>query len=169
MFRTKSSDGKVHQNSGVRAPVDYDSNAARANPEKKEYYYGVLQEIWVLDYHTTSYTVFKCDWVHNTRGVTKDKLGYTMVNLKILGDKHDPFILASHAEQVFYVKDQESKNKSIVFPTPPKNYKDIYEAEEYSTLVYSETQNVLPSYTDDEMSMESANDYLRPEAKKKRR
>ncbi|GJW42229.1 retrovirus-related pol polyprotein from transposon TNT 1-94 [Tanacetum coccineum] len=51
--------------------------------------------------------LFKCDWVnHEVGGVKHDpNLGYRLVDLNSLGHKDDPFILASQARQVFYVKD----------------------------------------------------------------
>ena len=50
--------------------------------------------------------VFKCDWVDNKSGVKVDELGFTLVDLQKIGHKSDPFILASQAQQVFYVEDQ---------------------------------------------------------------
>ncbi|GKA04526.1 putative ribonuclease H-like domain-containing protein [Tanacetum coccineum] len=118
-FRTKCHDGKVYQNS----------------------------EIWVLDYHFRQIPLFKCDWVnHRVGGVKRDTLGYTLVDLNNLGHKVDPFILASQARQVFYVKDQIDKKLSIVFKTPPNNYKDTYDEvdEEFSTVIHQCNVNILP-------------------------
>ena len=56
-----------------------------------------------------------------------DKLGYTLVELKRLVHKGDPFILASQAQQVFYVTDLLDQKISILFKIPPKNYRDKYE------------------------------------------
>ncbi|GKA37926.1 hypothetical protein Tco_0724491, partial [Tanacetum coccineum] len=71
-------------------------------------------------------------------GVKCDNLGYTLVDLNNLGYKVDPFILASQAQQMFYVKGQIDKNLSIAFKTPPKNYKDTYDKvnEEFSTVIH---------------------------------
>ncbi|GKA83440.1 putative transposase-associated domain-containing protein [Tanacetum coccineum] len=115
-FRTKSNDGKVYQ----------------------EY----------VDYRFRQIPLFKCDWVnHKAGGVKHDKyLGYTLVDLNSLGHKGDPFILASQARQVFYVKDQLDKRLSIVFNTPSKNYKDTYDKvdEEFSTVIHEHNHNILP-------------------------
>ncbi|GJR13876.1 hypothetical protein Tco_0796528 [Tanacetum coccineum] len=82
----------------------------------------------VLDYRFRQIPLFKCDWVnHRAGGVKRDNLRYTLVNLNNLGHKVDPFILASQARQVFYVKDQIDKKLSIVFKIHPKNYKDTYD------------------------------------------
>nr|GEW49523.1 hypothetical protein [Tanacetum cinerariifolium] len=66
---------------------------------RKAFYYGVLQEIWVLDYRFRQIPLFKCDWVnHKAGGVKHDpNLGYTLVDLNSLGYKDDPFILALQA------------------------------------------------------------------------
>lgn len=55
-------------------------------------YYGVIQEIWELDYHIFPMTVFKCDWVENNNGVKIDKNGMTLVDLSRKGYKSDSFI-----------------------------------------------------------------------------
>nr|GEW20414.1 hypothetical protein [Tanacetum cinerariifolium] len=65
---------------------------------RQAFYYGVLQEIWVLDYRFRKIPIFKCDWVnHGAGGVKRDNLGYTLVDLSNLDHKVDPFILASQA------------------------------------------------------------------------
>ncbi|GJV26242.1 putative transposase-associated domain-containing protein [Tanacetum coccineum] len=114
---------------------------------RQAYYYGVLQEIRVLDYRFRQIPLFKCGWVnHKSGGVKRDKLGYTLVDLNNLGHKVDPFVLASQELQVFYVKDLVDKKLTIVFKTPPKNYKDTYDEvdEEFSTVIHHRNDNVLP-------------------------
>ncbi|GJV52760.1 putative transposon, En/Spm-like protein [Tanacetum coccineum] len=131
---------------------------------RQAYYYGVLQEIWVLDYRFRQIPLFKCDWVnHKSGGVKRDKLGYTLVDLNNLGHKVDPFILASQALQVFYVKDPVDKKISIVFKTPPKNYKDTYDEvdEEFSTVIHHRNDNVLPLVDRRDLANESRDDYYR--------
>ncbi|GKC28122.1 putative transposase-associated domain-containing protein, partial [Tanacetum coccineum] len=110
-FCTKSNDGKVYQNSGVSVEAADLHISKEVATIRKSFYYGVLQEIWVLDYYFRQIPLFKCDWVnHKASGVKHDKyLGYTLVDLNSLGHKGDPFILASQARQVFYVKDQLDK------------------------------------------------------------
>ncbi|GJZ68034.1 reverse transcriptase domain-containing protein [Tanacetum coccineum] len=94
-------------------------------------------------------TVVKYDAynINGAGGVKRDTtLGYTLVDLNNLGHKVDPFILASQAQQVFYVKDQIDKKLYIVFKTPPKNYKDMYDEvdEEFSTVIHQHNDNILP-------------------------
>ena len=57
----------------------------------------------------------KCDWVESNNGIKIDKLGFTCVNLSKVGHEDDPFILASQANQVFYVDDPMERGWSIAF------------------------------------------------------
>ncbi|KAH7844298.1 hypothetical protein Vadar_026592 [Vaccinium darrowii] len=84
-------------------------------------FYGVITEIWQLDYHLLKIPVFKCDWVDN-KGVKVDELGFTLVELGRIGHKSDSFILASQAKQVFYVEDQLDSRWSIVLEPPQHRY-----------------------------------------------
>ncbi|GJW56718.1 putative transposase-associated domain-containing protein [Tanacetum coccineum] len=131
---------------------------------RQAYYYGVLQEIWVLDYHFRQIPHFKCDWVNNkSGGVKRDKIGYTLVDLNNLGHKVDPFVLGSQALQVFYVKNPVDKKLSIVFRIPLKNYKDTYDEvdEEFSTVIHHRNDNVLPLIDQCDLANESRDDYYR--------
>ncbi|GJW26314.1 putative transposon, En/Spm-like protein [Tanacetum coccineum] len=100
---------------------------------------------------------------HRAGGVKRYNLGYTLVDLNNLGHKVDPFILASQARQVFYVKDQIDKKLSIVFKTPPKNYKDTYDEvnEEFSIVIHQRNDNILPCVNRRDLGNESRDDYYR--------
>ncbi|GJR32988.1 putative transposase-associated domain-containing protein [Tanacetum coccineum] len=161
-FRMKCHDGKVYQNSGVSVEAIDLHISKEVATTRQAYYYGVLQEIWVLDYRFRQIPLFKCDWVnHKSSGVKRDKLGYTLVDLNNLAHKVDPFVLASQALQVFYVKDPIDKKLSIVFKTPPKNYKDTYDEvdEEFSTVIHHRNDNVLPFIDQCDLANESRDDY----------
>ena len=80
----------------------------------KESYYGVIEEIWELDYNTFFMPLFKCKWVDNLRGVKVDKDGITCVNLSTNSYLSDPFILAKQATQIFYVEDSNDTRWNIV-------------------------------------------------------
>ncbi|XP_026444127.1 uncharacterized protein LOC113344345 [Papaver somniferum] len=169
LFRTRSRDGKIHQNSGVSVAAN-DMHISRDDGVTygKTSYNGVLQEIWELDYCERKIHLFKCNWVDNNRGVKRDILGYNIVELTMLGHKNDPFILASQARKVFYVKDQKDKKKSIVFVVPPKNYRDAYDDgndEEFSTVIFSRNDNILPDVGRKDLGKESRNDYFRTECR----
>ncbi|GJY55683.1 putative transposon, En/Spm-like protein [Tanacetum coccineum] len=164
-FRMKSNDGIVYQNSGVSVEAVDLHISKEVATTRKAFYYGVLQEIWVLDYRFRQIPLFKCDWVnHKASGVKHyPNLGYTLVDLNSLGHKDDPFILASQVRQVFYVKDQIDKKLSIVFRTPTKNYKDTYDEvdEEFSTVIHEHNDNILPRVNRRDLGNESQNDYYR--------
>ena len=68
-------------------------------------FYGVITDIWDIDYTMFRILVFKCDWVDNKNHVKVDDLGFILVDFNKRAHKLDPFILASQAKQVFYVQD----------------------------------------------------------------
>nr|GEW15801.1 hypothetical protein [Tanacetum cinerariifolium] len=163
-FRTKCNDGKVYQNSGVSVEAIDMHISKEVATTGQAFYYRVLQEIWVLDYHFMQIPLFKCDWVNNRAGgVKRDNLRYTLVDLNNLGHKDDPFILASQARQVFYVKYQIDKKMSIIFKTPPTNYKDTYDEvdEEFSTVIHQRNDNIFPCVNRRDFGNESRDDYYR--------
>ncbi|KAL0770129.1 hypothetical protein Bca101_035279 [Brassica carinata] len=57
--------------------------------------------------------VFYCDWHDNTpdRGVRTDAFGVTSVNSRRMLQYYDPFILASQADQVCYIKYPRVRNR----------------------------------------------------------
>ncbi|GJW10363.1 putative transposase-associated domain-containing protein [Tanacetum coccineum] len=151
-FRMKCHDGKVYQNSRVSVEAIDLHISKEVATTRQAFYYGVLQEIWVLDYRFRQIPLFKCDWVnHKSGGVKRDKLGYTLVDLNNLGHKVDPFVLASQELQVFYVKDPVDEKLSSVFKTPPKNYKDTYDEvdEEFITVIHHRNDNISSDSSED--------------------
>ena len=88
-------------------------------------FYGVINEIWDLDYNMFTIPIFKCDWVDNKNGIKVYELEFTLVDFSKIGDNLDPFILASQAKQVFYVEDQLDPKCSIVLSIPQKNFKNM--------------------------------------------
>ena len=54
-------------------------------------FYGVVIEIWDLDYNMFNICVFKCDWVDSRNGIRVDELGFALVYLTKIGHKSDPF------------------------------------------------------------------------------
>ncbi|KAK9218206.1 hypothetical protein WN943_006843 [Citrus x changshan-huyou] len=106
-FHTRERDEqRVHQNSGVSliaATLQVASAKDKNSIVCDMSYYGVLNEIWDIDYHMFIIPLFKCDWVQNNGGVKIDEFGFTLVDLNHLDHKSNPFILASQAAHVFYV------------------------------------------------------------------
>ena len=81
-FNTLDRDGKrVTQNSGVKvlAKSEHFASAKDNNPVLAEMtYYGVIREIWDVNYIAFRIPIFKCDWVDSS-GVKVDEMGYTCV------------------------------------------------------------------------------------------
>ena len=117
-YHTKERDDlRTTQNSGVSvvASTMQKASAKDKNPIFGELcFYGIITEIWDLDYTKFRIPVFKCDWVDNNNGIKFDELGFTLVDLMKVAYKSDSFILASQAKQVFYVQDQLEPRWSIV-------------------------------------------------------
>ncbi|KAA0062166.1 putative serine/threonine-protein kinase nek2 [Cucumis melo var. makuwa] len=138
-YHTKSSekDRRV-QNSGVSlvAKTMQVSSSKDKNPVIGDMsFYGVIQEIWKLNYNTFNVPVFKCDWVQNSGGVRIDELGYTLVDLNRVGHKSDSFILASQAKQVFYVEDPSDVRWSVVLTPPQRDFEDRYNDDELGDTI----------------------------------
>src|SRR5579883_502704 len=81
-------------------------------------YYGVIEEIWELDYGPLKVPLFRCKWVRIPGGVSTDQYGMTIVDLTNTAYRDEPFILAKDVLQVFYandlVKEGYKKGKHVV-------------------------------------------------------
>lgn len=75
-FRTKGSE-KSRQNSGVSVKAEpYRSSAEDSNDVLGNvFYYGILQDIILLDYHTFRVPLFKCDLGLIFQMMSKGKMG----------------------------------------------------------------------------------------------
>lgn len=124
-YHTKTRDDeRVVQNSAVCvvASTMQVSSAKDKNPiVSKMKFYGVIEEIWELNYHQFRVPLFKCAWVENEKGI-KNHNGLTLVNLNRRGHRNDEFVMASQVSQVFYVDDPENIGWSIALPMPSKVY-----------------------------------------------
>ena len=93
----------TNQNSGVR--IDATDSSGQTNS-----YFGYIEEIWELDFESLKIPLFRCQWVKLTgKCVDIDEYGMTTVDLKELGYRDEPFVLAKDVTQVFYVQDMSSK------------------------------------------------------------
>jgi len=101
-FYTKSHDDKSSvQNSGVSVHGHSDpfSSAWNNNPIQVSMpYFGVIKDIWKLDYGEFRVLVFKCQWFNGNIGVRQDKIGFILVDLQKVGYKDDPFIMVAQAK-----------------------------------------------------------------------
>jgi hypothetical protein len=84
--------------------------------EDKSMYYGQIQEIWKLDFHGFKIPLFCCNWVDANKGVVKDKYEFITIDLNRQGYKSEPFVLAKHVAQIFYVPDTRNKRLKVVIP-----------------------------------------------------
>ena len=145
-FYTKSQDDKSSvQNSGVCVDADSEhfSSTSDNNPIRASMsYFGVIQEIWEVDYTSFRVPVFKCQWVNGTTGVFQDPLGFTLVDLSKVAYMEEPFIMAAQARQVFYVQDPCNSRLSVVLQGRPSgiNYhNDDSSLELVKWLVFQKT------------------------------
>ncbi|XP_073120779.1 uncharacterized protein [Henckelia pumila] len=121
-FRTVESErNRKVQNSGVMVPSMHD------NDDNESTYYGRLTDVISLDYGGHGRIVlFRCDWVNNTTGMKIDPLGFTMLNFSRLihtgeREEHEPFILASQAQMVYYVRDPKEEDWHCVIRHTPRD------------------------------------------------
>ncbi|KAL6225264.1 hypothetical protein ACLB2K_004115 [Fragaria x ananassa] len=135
-FYTKQQDNmRSVQNNGVSlvADVMLVLSAKDKNPRHDDMdFYGVIQHVWEVDYYKFRVSLFKCDWVENVRGIKVDELGFTLVNLNRKWHLNDPFVLASHVKQIFYIEDPLDPQCSMVVRVPDIDYRgsDLDEEEE---------------------------------------
>jgi hypothetical protein len=58
--------------------------------------------------------VFKCQWVKHIHDIEVDEHGFTIVDLRNVGHKDEPWVLASTVVQVFYILDPKDEKKHII-------------------------------------------------------
>ena len=118
-FYTKQQDDKsTLQNCGVTLIAtttenDRANNVARSRTTKNSYY-GVIEEIWELDYNCFSIPLFKCKWVENQRGVKVDNVCFRLVDLSWGGYVSKTFILEKTSLTFFFVEDLKDSKWYIV-------------------------------------------------------
>ena len=144
-FYTVSQDKRsTNQNSGVRIDAE--------DPDgSKKTYYGYIEEIWELDYGgNLKVPLFKCQWVKLTGGglAIDPEYGVTTVDLKNIGYKEEPFVLAKDVSQVFYVKDMSTK------PKKGKNNKDSTNDEPKRHIVLPGKTNIVGIEDKSDMSVD---------------
>ncbi|CAL2270697.1 unnamed protein product [Prunus armeniaca] len=128
-FNIKAQDDvRTTQNSGVyllahtmQVPSAKDKNPILSNMGS----YGVIQEIWDLDYQKFTILVFRCDWIDSASGLVVNELGFTLVDLSKIGHRNDQFVLASQVKQVFFVDNPMHRGWSVVLSMPNTEYNDV--------------------------------------------
>ncbi|XP_050160368.1 uncharacterized protein LOC126633878 [Malus sylvestris] len=164
-FHTKSrDDSQVTQNSGVSlvANTMQISSAKDKNPIIVDMtFYGVIQEIWELNYNAFTRVVFKCDWVENKSGIRLEEFGIKLIDLNKIGHKSDSFVLATQVKQIFYIADPEDSRWSVVLPGP--QYDWLHDDELGDTIIECEclTTKLPPVESFDVLTEESDDIYMR--------
>jgi hypothetical protein len=79
-------------------------------------------------------SVFKCQWVKHSYGIEVDEYGFTIVYLRNVGQKDEPWVFASTVAQVFYILDPEDEKKCIVVPGKQRvvGVDNVEDEEEYN-------------------------------------
>ena len=165
-FYTKQRDDmRTVQNSGVSlvADVMLVSSAKDKNPRHDDMdFYGVIQHIWEVDYYKFRVPLFKCDWVENVRGIKVDELGFTLVNLNRKRHLNDPFVLASHVKQIFYIEDPLDPQWSVVVRLPDRDYKGFDSDEEEGVHIEEQAFDLPFVETYDDIEGDQDSNYMRP-------
>ena len=110
-------DARIFQNSGVSlvAKTIQVASAKDLNPMEGDMtFYGIIEEIWELDYHAFKAPLFLCKWAANDRGIKVDELGFTLVDFSRQGHKKDKYVSVDQVQQVSYVEDPVDATWSVV-------------------------------------------------------
>lgn len=151
LYTTKGKDDvRSTQNSGVYLVADTPQVASARDKRMirdEMSFYGVITEIWELDYEKFRIPIFKCDWVDNGRGVVVDELGFTLANLNKKGHFNDTFVLGKCVEKIFYIQDPADPQWSVVVRLPKRDYSD-FEVEDVVTdngIIHQPITVLMPS------------------------
>ena len=115
-FYTEAQDRRsVYQNSGVILNA-YENLSS----SKRTKFYGVIEEIWVLDYTTTEIPMFRVRWAEKVE--TKDNFTTMVIpkksdekeNNKKVSAAKEPWVLAKQVVQCFYIADPLSADQVVV-------------------------------------------------------
>jgi hypothetical protein len=77
-------------------------------------YYGQIQEIWELHFHSFKIPLFHCNWFDTIKGVVEEKYEFISIDLNRQGYNSEPFVLAKYIAQVFYILDTTNKRLKVV-------------------------------------------------------
>ncbi|XP_074377904.1 uncharacterized protein LOC141719426 [Apium graveolens] len=129
-YFTKERDNmRVVQNSGmslVTKTVQVSSAKDLNLVESDMTFYGVIEEIWELDYRAFKAPLFLCRWADSDKGVKVDDLGFTLVDLSRQGHRNDKYISVDQVKQVFYVNDPVDITWLVVFTSTNRDYHEVY-------------------------------------------
>ncbi|KAI5344271.1 hypothetical protein L3X38_012148 [Prunus dulcis] len=122
-------------------------------------WYVTLTEIVDLCYTQKKRVVlFNCNWYDTTQrggGYKIDRYGITSVNTTCKLHIKDPFVLASQATQVFYVKEIKNKTWSVVVETKARS---VYEMPNDEGQPYQEEEAQRCIHTTTNQNEDESND-----------
>jgi hypothetical protein len=111
-FYTKQQDKKsTYQSSGTHVDAYDVTSQDKICTMVKYKRYGSLT------FTVSRFLFFHCNRVDAINGVVKDKFMFISIDLNHQGYKLEPFVLAKHVAQVFYVPDTTNKSLMVVIPT----------------------------------------------------
>ncbi|XP_074365387.1 uncharacterized protein LOC141706541 [Apium graveolens] len=137
-FTKERDDIRVVQNSGVSviAKAVQVSSAKDLNPIESDLtFYGIIQEIWELDYHAFKAPLFLCKWASNDKGIRVDDLGFTLVDFSRQGHKKDKYVSVDQVKQVFYLEDPVDATWSIVLSSTTRDYQELYNEDDLGDTI----------------------------------
>jgi hypothetical protein len=78
--------------------------------------------------------IFKCQWVKHSQGVEINDYGFTIIYLRNVGHKNEPWVLAITVAQVFFILDPKDEKRYIVVPEKQQVLRvdDVEDEEEYN-------------------------------------
>ncbi|KAG6511088.1 hypothetical protein ZIOFF_029141 [Zingiber officinale] len=132
--RVESETNKKVQNSGVMVQAMHD------NDDHESIYYGRLTDVISLDYGGRGRIVlFRCDWVNTTTGFKIDPFGFSMLNFSRLihtgeCEEHEPFILATQAQMVYYVRDPKEEDWYCAIRHTPRDTYNMGNEDDMDTM-----------------------------------
>ena len=112
------------------------SSAKDLNPiESDMTFYGIILEVWELDYHEFKAPLFLCKWAENDKGIKIDDLGFTLVDFNRQGHKKDKYVSIDQVNQVFYIKDLVDPTWSIVLTSTTRDYQELYNDDDFGDTI----------------------------------
>jgi hypothetical protein len=91
--------------------------------------------MWELNYRMSlQIPIFKCQWVKHPQGVEIDDYGFTIIDLRNVDPKDEPWVLTATVARVFYILDPKDEKKYIVVPGKQRvvGVNDVKGEEEYN-------------------------------------